>query len=153
MSLCKSAGCTASLQYARALYQLGNLRSSVDGDHAQALRLADEANALLVTLDESDVAVQSELARCEIARGIALSQLGRDGESLLVNQASLRRFELLGDASGSIVALANIGELLMAAGKYDDALHHLRLAEARAQASPEDFASSWQNFRSHWGSC
>ena len=28
----------------------------------------------------------------------------------------------------------------MTAGRYDDALHHLRLAEERAQASPVEFA-------------
>ena len=144
VELCKSACCTASLQYALALRQLSNLHRSVgrpvDGDHTQALRLADEATAALVALDENDAAVQIELASCDTARGNTLCLLGRVGESMLAHKAALRRFELLGDASGCIAALGNVGELLMQAGKYDDALHHLRLAEARAQASPVEFA-------------
>ena len=39
-----------------------------------------------------------------------------------------------------IAALGNIGVLLMTAGRYAGALHHLRLAEARAQASSVEFA-------------
>ena len=139
LDLCKSAGCTASLQYALALRQLSELRLA-SGDSTQALRLADEAAAVLVTLDESDVAVQNQLAICDSTRGNALCQLGRDGESLLAHQASLGRYDLLGSASGTIAALGNIGELLLTAGRYDDALRHLRLAEARAQASPIEFA-------------
>ena len=77
-----------------------------------------EANAVLVALDENDVAVQRVLANCDNARGNALGQLGREGESLLVHQACLQRCELLGDEYGSISALANIGELLATAGKY-----------------------------------
>ena len=136
---CKTAGCTASPQYTSALCQLAELRVSL-GDHSQALCIADEAVALLMTLDENDMAVQGKLALCDNARGNALGQLGREGESLLAHQASLRRHELMGDASGSIAALSNIGELLKVAGRYADALQHLRLAEARAQASPVEFA-------------
>ena len=139
VTLCKAAGCSASLQNARALRQLSDQRG-MGGDSTQSLRLADEANAVLVALGENDVAVQTELARCDRSRGNALCKLGRDGESLLAHQACLQRCELLGNEYGSISALANVGELLMQAGKYDDALHHLRLAEARAQASPVEFA-------------
>ena len=110
------------------------------GDSTQALRLANEANAVLVVLDENDAVVRSEFARSDNARGNALNHLERDGELLLAHQASLRRYELLGDASGCIAALGNIGGHLMTSGRYDDALHHLRSAEARAQASPVEFA-------------
>ena len=48
------------------------------------MRLADEAAAVMVTLDVGDVAVQSQLAACDSARGIALSHLGRDGEYIAV---------------------------------------------------------------------
>ena len=58
----------------------------------------------------------------------------------MAHQAALRRFELLGNAAGIIAALGNIGGHLMTSGRYDDALRHLRLAEARAQASPVEFA-------------
>ena len=104
------------------------------------MRLAKEATAVSVALDENDVAVQRGLANCDTVRGNALTQLGRDGESMLAQQAALRRFELLGNAAGIIAALGNIGEHLMTSGRYDDALRHLRLAEARAQASPVEFS-------------
>ena len=91
VSLCKSAGCTASLQYAHALCQL-SAQCWSQGDYTRPLRLADEANAVLVVLDENDVAVQTELARCDNARGNALNNFGRDGESLLAHQASYRRY-------------------------------------------------------------
>ena len=97
VELCKSAGCTANLPYASALVQLSELRRT-GGDSTQALRIAVDANAVLVALDETDVAVQTELARCDNARGSALNRLGRGGESLLAHQASLRRNELYSGA-------------------------------------------------------
>ena len=112
-----------------------------------------EANAVLVALDENDVAVQRVLANCDNARGGALCRLGRDEESLLAHQECLRRYELLGDASGSIAALGNIGQRLTTAGRYDDALNHLRLAEALAQVSPVEFARELAMLPGSMGQC
>ena len=61
MGLCKSAGCTASLQYAHALWQL-SAQCRSRGDYTRALRLADEAVDVSAALDEHDVAVQTLLA-------------------------------------------------------------------------------------------
>ena len=138
VQLCKRSGCTTSLQYAQALHQLCEL--TLAQDESEGLHYADEATAVLTAFDEGVETVLTEFASCDYVRGIALTRLGRYGDSLLAHQACLRRYESLCDDSDIITALCNIGDLLVGVGRLEDALHHLRLAEARALESPLAFA-------------
>ena len=70
------------------------------------MRLADEEADVMAAFDKSDPASLTLLAHSELARGAALSLLGRDGEPHLAFQACLCRFELAGTVDGIIAAQA-----------------------------------------------
>ena len=134
--LCERAGCTANVECARALRQLGH-ELGLTGQYTRALHLTDNALAILSARNEKDEEVLEELAKCSSLRGNAFGVLGRHADALLAQKDALRRYELLGtDMAGMIGALINIGTLLAEMEQNGEALRHMRLAEARALAKP-----------------
>ena len=136
VELCEHTSCTANLEYADALQELGDAQL-IDGRASASLYHADKSVAVIAALDQSEVAVLKAFANGCAVRGRALHSLGRMAEALLEHKEALRRNEHLADTSGVISAQCNIGNLLGEVGELDDALRHMRLAESRALTAPQ----------------
>ncbi|WP_229715628.1 GGDEF domain-containing protein [Mangrovihabitans endophyticus] len=104
---------------------------TMNGHHREALRLADEAEAVAAILGDRQVAMVARQGRM-----YALLALGRLNEALVIAHELAERRQGTGPRASAAKAQADLAELLIRLGRVDEGLHWLARATAALETTP-----------------